>query len=68
MHGTIQKLVLEATEICANEMKIDKMDNLAKDFGSSIEELRKGTDRIIEEKYTAFLKVKEKEKERKKLR
>jgi hypothetical protein len=52
MHGTIQKVVLDATEICAEEMKIDKIDNLEKPFKEMIEDLRKSTDTILVQKYS----------------
>jgi hypothetical protein len=55
MHGTIQEVVLDATEICAEEMKIDKIDNLAKPFKQLIEDLRKSTDQILVQKHVEFL-------------
>lgn len=56
MHSTIQKVVLDATEICAEEMKIDKIDNLAKGFRSTIDDLRKSTDQILAQRYADLLK------------
>jgi DNA repair ATPase RecN len=56
MHSMIQRVVLDATEICAAEMKIDKIDNLAKPFRPTIEELRKSTDQILLKKYAELRK------------
>jgi hypothetical protein len=56
MHSMIQRVVLEATETCAEEMKIDKIDNLAKPFKPTIEDLRNSTDQILLQKHAEFLK------------
>jgi hypothetical protein len=58
MHNTIQKVALDATVICAEEMMIDRVDNLVKDFHATIEDLRKCTDRFILQKYSEYLKSK----------
>jgi hypothetical protein len=52
IHHTIQKVVLDATEICAEEMEIDKVENLTKPFKSIIEDLRTTTDQILVQKYS----------------
>ena len=56
MHNTIQKVVLDATLICAEVMQIDKIDNLVGDFKSTIENLRDTTNRILIEKYSKLKK------------
>ena len=55
MHGMIQKVVIDTTEICAKEMKIDKIDNLEKPFNEMISDLRKKTVEIISQKQTRFI-------------
>jgi hypothetical protein len=47
MHGVIQRVALEATEVCAREMKMDKIHNLAADFTTEINELRNTTNKIL---------------------
>jgi hypothetical protein len=55
MHGMIQTVVLDATEICAKEMKIDKVDNLVKPFKLLIDDLRKSTDQMLVQKHVELL-------------
>ena len=56
MHSMIQQVVVEATKICAEEMKIDKVDNLAKPFKPTIDDLLESTDEILVQKYVEFVK------------
>ncbi len=51
MHSMIQRVVLESTEICTKEMKIDLIDNLELPIEEIIHELKQTTDNIIVEKY-----------------
>lgn len=50
MHSAIQRICLEATEICAHEMKIDRLDNLNMSLKSKMDELRHSTSRILHER------------------
>ncbi len=56
MHHMIQRVVLDATEICAEEIKLDKIDNLEKSFKLIIDDLRKTTEQILLQKQAELLK------------